>query len=71
MLVKDIPKTTSIEKLSKRLFLNPSLKILLRNKQKNNSVRCGYDRCGQCGCQGFQGSQNMCGNCGHNFDAHY
>jgi hypothetical protein len=57
--------------LSERLFFNPSLEILLRNKQENNSVQCGYGRCGQCGCKAFQGSQDMCENCGHNFGAHW
>jgi hypothetical protein len=37
-------------------------------------AEAGYGRCSQCSCQAYQNSykgDNMCGNCGHNYGAHY
>jgi hypothetical protein len=29
-----------------------------------------YGKCYQCNCCGFQGSENTCSNCGHNYNQH-
>ena len=31
----------------------------------------GYGQCSQCRCPGYQGNQQVCGNCGHNYGAHW
>ena len=31
----------------------------------------GYGQCSQCRCQGYSGSQHVCQNCGHNYQAHW
>jgi hypothetical protein len=36
-------------------------------------VMQGYGACAAsgCNCPGFTGSQNLCGNCGHNYQTHW
>ena len=31
----------------------------------------GYGRCSSCDCKAFEGSDNYCDNCGHNYSRHY
>jgi hypothetical protein len=31
----------------------------------------GYGRCSQCNCPAYAGQQETCGNCGHNYAAHW
>jgi hypothetical protein len=34
-------------------------------------AEAGYGRCSQCNCPAYQGQQNTCENCGHNYGAHW
>jgi hypothetical protein len=37
-------------------------------------ARAGYGQCSLCACQGFTAdyrNNNVCGNCGHNYQAHW
>ncbi len=42
---------------------------------QSNAVRQpvmqGYGACAACNCPGFTGSQNLCANCGHNYQTHW
>ena len=40
---------------------------------KNAPIRAGYGRCSVsgCGCEQFMGSDELCGNCHHNYSLHY
>jgi hypothetical protein len=31
----------------------------------------GYGRCSKCECRRYEGNRDCCGNCGHNYSAHY
>ena len=31
----------------------------------------GYGRCSKCECKRYEGNRDCCGNCGHNYSAHY
>jgi hypothetical protein len=34
-------------------------------------LRAGYGRCSQCACQAYQGTGQICANCGHNYSTHW
>ena len=42
-----------------------------RNNAQRHDVRNGYGACSKCNCPGFEGSQDTCGNCGHNYTTHW
>lgn len=66
--------TSDLPRAIRSSLLSPSLEIFFQNKQEEKPPQCGYGRCSQCACQAFQNAydgSDMCGNCGHNFDAHW
>jgi hypothetical protein len=34
-------------------------------------AEAGYGRCYKCSCCTYEGQQNQCANCGHNYEDHY
>jgi len=34
-------------------------------------ARAGYGKCSKCNCPAYEGNQNVCDNCGHNYSAHW
>jgi hypothetical protein len=34
-------------------------------------LRAGYGRCSLCNCPAYAGQAEVCGNCGHNYAAHW
>jgi hypothetical protein len=35
------------------------------------NAKAGWGRCSECNCQQYQGTTNICDNCGHNYAAHW
>ena len=54
-------------KVSLRVMVG-SAAALIAATQKADA---GYGRCSVCNCPGYAGSGNTCGNCGHNYQAHW
>jgi hypothetical protein len=48
-----------------------SLARLSLEVKGNYHVTCGYGQCSKCACQAYEGNDQVCGNCGHNYQAHY
>lgn len=44
---------------------------LLLSEKEGANVICGYTQCSKCKCQAYEGSGQVCGNCGHSYNAHY
>jgi len=43
-----------------------------RNREvSNNTIYAGYGACYRCPCQAFEGSGDVCSNCGHNYHDHF
>lgn len=54
-----------------RLSIKTDVQRLLLSSQESIWIVCKYGQCSKCSCQAYQGSDQVCGNCGHNYDAHY
>lgn len=37
----------------------------------SHKAEAGYGRCAKCACQGYEGSENQCSNCGHSYSDHW
>jgi hypothetical protein len=58
----------------KSLLLESQLAELVFKQNKiQKKTRCGYGACAVsgCNCRAYEGRDNTCGNCGHNYERHW
>ncbi len=67
---KEAKENLSVLSFSKSTHSNNLGCLSLHIKEKFHVV-CGYGQCSKYACQAYQGNDQVCGNCGHSYQAHY
>ncbi|HTD12753.1 MAG TPA: hypothetical protein VK676_11865 [Steroidobacteraceae bacterium] len=67
-----LPGTTGIGRRKAVTYLAVGLGLAVAGVLKPRRAEADYGRCFRsgCGCCGFEGSNNLCSNCGHQYSDH-